>query len=822
MKHAVRQLCRNPGFTAVAVLTLALGIGANTATFSIVNGVVLKPLPYPEPDRLVTLWESDPARNVDQERVSGPNYLDWSSQNTVFSDMAVSPGWAGSETFNLVLTDGVAKVSGVFASSSWFTTLGVKPLLGRALLPDEDQKERSRAVVLSEELWRRQFHGDPAVLGQSLTLDTYGRRDYTIVGVMPAGFGFPGQIDLWLPLGWMDVSLEERRSAHWHNVIARLKPGVTPARAQAELNLIQARIQQAHPGEKISPRVSVVPLLQQAVGSNFRTALFILWGVVAGVLLIACANVANLLLARAATRQKEIAVRLALGAGRARIIRQLLGESILLALLGGVAALILGHWALQLLIAASPANIPRLASVSLDGTALLFTFAASLLTGVVFGLAPAWQSSRPDLNDVLKDAGRGSSAGLSARLTRHALVIAEVALAIILLAGAGLMLQSLRSLLATDRGFRPEQVLTAQLDFSVSGFTTWARPAATRPQVRLAELLQSVRQLPGVQSAGAAYRLVRPDNHPPAQSFAIFGRPAVPESERPVVEANALSPGFIRAFGVNLLRGRDFTEADTLEAPGVVFVNETFARRFFPNENPVGQFLTQVANPGPLGSTDRFGVPIWYEIVGVIGDVLSLGFPPQAVPEIYHTWWQYPMQSPTLVIRATGDPSALAAAIQRETKNIIPNLPPPEIRLMTDRVQESLAQPRFQSGLLTLFATLALLLAACGLYGLLAYAVTQRRRELGIRMALGARRNSIIALVLGQGMKLVLAGWLLGLLAALALTRLIKTLLYGVTPGDPLTLAAASLVLLLSALLACLVPARRAARVNPMEALRTE
>jgi putative ABC transport system permease protein len=821
LKFALRQLLKNPGFTAVAVLTLALGIGANTAIFSVVNGVLLKSLPYPQSDRLVTLWERSPERGIEQERVSGPNYLDWRAQNSVFSEMAVSPGWDSSD-FKLVLRDQTVKVPGMHASASLFTMLGGAPLLGRTFFSQEDRREGNRVALLGYGLWQRYFGGDPKVLGQSLTVDRYGRHDYTIVGVMPADYGSPRECELWLPIGWMGVPLDDHRSAHWHNVFARLKPGVTLAQAQAQMNSIQARLKRAYPGETIGSQVSIVPLVQQAVGRSFHRALFVLWGVVTGVLLIACANVANLMLARATSRQKEIAMRLALGAGRWRVMRQLLTESLLLAVLGGTVGVALSYWGLKSFVAASPANIPRLSGVSIDSTALIFTFGAALLTGALFGLAPAWHSSRSDLNEVLKDSSYAVSTGVSSQFTRGALVITEVALAIVLLVGAGLMLQSFTKLLATDRGFRAEQLVTAALDFSVSGFDGWFHPTAARPQVYLAELLDHVRRLPGVESAGAAYRLLRQDNHPPNQSFAVFGRPVPPDAERPSVEANAITPDYLRAFGTPLLRGRDFTEADTLEAAGVVLVNESFVRRFFANEDPIGKYVTLVTSPGPLGSRDANGVPFWYEIVGVVSDVKSLGIPPEAVPEIYHSYWQYPMEGPTLIVRARGDAVGLASAIQRETKSVIPNLPTPAIRLMTERVSQSMAQPRFQSGLLSLFGALALFLAACGIYGVLAYSVAQRRREIGIRMALGARKTAILSLVFRQGLKLVAAGVAIGLAAASALTRIIQNLLYGVTPTDPMTFAAVSLLLVVVAVLACWLPARRAAKVDPMIALRAE
>jgi len=818
LKFALRQLLKNPGFTAVAVLTLALGIGANTALFSVVNGVLLRPLPFHEHDRLVTLWESSPAQGMDQQNVSPPNFADWRAQSSVFEEMAF---WTGPNDFNLVTQDGSEKVRESYASSTLFRVLRVEPQLGRGFLGEEDREKGPQVAVISHRLWQERLGGNPQVVGQSLTVDTYGRRTYTIVGVMPPGFQFPGHTELWLPAGWNGLP-QNRRGGHWLNMLARLKPGVTLAKAKAEMNAIQARVAQQNPGAGMASEVSVVPLLQQTVGRNMRTALLVLWGVVAGVLLIACANVANLMLARAASRQKEIALRLALGAGRWRVMRQLLTESVLLALLGGGLGTLFGYWGVKVFVAASPANIPRLAEVTLDGAALCFTVGAAVLTGIIFGLAPAWQCSRPDLNETLKEGARSASTGISTGRTRSSLVVAEVALATVLLVGAGLMLQSFAKLLATDRGFRPEHLLTVELDFSVAGFTTWVRPTETRPQMRLQELMDRVRQLPGVESAGATYRFLRKDNRPPIQPFAIHGRPPLREGERPTAEHGAITPGYLRTLGMRLLRGRDFTDADTLEAPGVALVNESFVRRFLPNEDPLGQHVTMEITLRPLSATDVYGLPVWSEIVGIVSDLKSLSAQPEAVPEIYRPYWQWPMQSPTLFVRASADPAALTAAIRRETKSVIPTLPSPRIRLMTERVSESIAQPRFQAGLLNLFGGVALLLAACGIYGVLAYAVTQRQREIGIRMALGAQKHHVLSLVIGQGMKLALTGLVIGLCSALALTRVLRNLLYEVKPTDSLTFAAVSLLLVGIALFACWLPARRASRIDPMEALRYE
>lgn len=819
LRFAFRQLLKNPGLIFVVVLTLALGIGANTALFSVVNGVLLRPLPFHEQERLVTLWESNPSQGIEQQAISPPTFADWQAQSTAFQELAF---WTGPTEFNLVTQTGLEKVRASFPSSSLFHLLRVEPQLGRNFLAEEDRKQGPLMAVISHKLWQERFGGDPQALGRSLTLDTYGRRTYTIAGVMPPKFQFPEETELWLAAGWNGLP-QDRRSGHWLNVLARLKPGVTLAQAQAEMNTVQARIAQTNPGARIGSGVSIVPLLLQTVGPSLKTALWVLWSVVAGVLLIACANVANLMLVRATARQKEIALRLALGAGRWRVMRQLLTESILLSFFGGAFGVLFGCAGVKLLVAASPANIPRLAEVSIDGAALCFTLGTALLTSVVFGLAPAWQCSKLDLNEALKEGSRVATGAVSVGRTRNALVIAEVALAAVLLVGAGLMLQSFARLLATDRGFSAERVVTAELDFSVSGFTTWVRPTESRPQVHVRELLDRIRQLPGVQSAGAAYRFLRRDNRPPVNwPFTIFGRAAVSEGERPTAEHNAISPGYLRALGMRVLRGRDFTEADTLEAPGVALVNESFVRRYFPNTDPLGQHVSLAASAGGLDAKDNYGVPLWSEIVGVVSDVKSLSAQPEAVAEIYRPYWQWPMQNPTLFVRAMGDASALVPAIRRETKSVIPGLPPPKIRLLAERVSESMAQPRFQAGLLSLFGALALLLAACGIFGVLAYTVAQRQHEIGVRLALGAHRRDVLSLVMGQGLKLVLLGLAIGVIASLALARVIRSLLYGVTPVDPPTFAGVSLLLIAVACCACWLPARRAADVDPIKALRCE
>ncbi len=821
LRLAIRQLWKSPGYTTLAVVTLAFGIGANSAVFSVIHGIWLKPLPYPEPDRLVALWERSPERGVDRDLVSGPDYLDWREQNTVFSSLAVTPAWSGAMSFNLVQPHGTTRVQGGYVSSSFFTTFGTGPLLGRTLRPEEDRHEGPQSVVLSYGLWQRQFAGRPDILGQPLTVDSYGRRDYTIVGVMPPGFGSPGESELWLPLGWT-VGLDERRSAHWHQVVGRLKPGVSLEQARQQMNGIQARLRRAHPGDRIGSEVAVVPFLHEALGVNLRTALILLWGVVAAVLLIACANVANLTLTRAITRRQEIAVRLALGAGRRRVMRPLLLESLVLSVAGCVLGILQAFVWLRLFIAFSPPDIPRLSEASLDGTALVFTVLLSLATGLLSGFIPAWQASRTSLNETLKAHGRSASDGAATGRTRNALVIGQVALSLVLLVAAGLMLQSFAHMLRAERGFQPDHLITAQLDFSVSGFTTWVEPTDTRPQVPLKEFLDHLRSRPGVLAVGAASTMIRHAGPPPNQTFSVWQRPALDPKHAPTAEFMGISPGWFQALGGQIRRGRDFTEADSLRARGVALVSEAFVRRYFPNEDPMGHYLALDAGHPRLEETDRFGIPLWSEIIGVVSDIKSLDPQPEAIPTVYRPYWQWPMQSPAVAVRFRGDPATIAAAIRDDARLILPKLPAPRVRTMADLLSQGVTQPRLQTGLFTVFGAVALFLAALGLYGVLACSVAQRGREFGIRMALGARRGDMAALVLRRGMLLALAGVAAGIPAALAVSRAMSALLYGIQPTDTGTLTGVSALLMGVACLASWLPARMATRVEPVTVLRAD
>jgi putative ABC transport system permease protein len=801
---------KKPGFTLVAVITLALGVGANAAIFTVVNGVLLRPLPYDEPDRLVMLWESDPRRNIERQLVAPPNLVEWTGQSHSFENIAY---WSGSGEFNLVMADGIEKAKCAYVTSGLFSTLRVRPHLGRAFLPEEDQLEGSLAAVLSYEYWRRRFAADPNVVGRTLTVDTFGRRDYTIVGVMQPGFRFPNQTEIWLPVGWDGIP--RARRGPWLSVIARLKDGVSPAQAQAELSVVQARIGQQH--REASSTVVIIPLLEQTLGARLRSALLILWGVVACVLLIACANVANLLLARAADRQKEIAVRLALGGSRWRMIRQLLTESMLLAFLGGAFGLLLAGWSLKLLIAFNADHVPRLGEIRLDVPSLAFTTLIACLTGLLFGLAPAWQTTKPDLNVALKDGGRSATGGLQRNRLRAVLIVAEVALSMVLLIGAGLMIRSFAQMTRVDRGFQPEHLLTAKLDFSISGFTTWVRPTETRPQVTLRELTERLKNQPGVQSVAAA-------GDKAGFRITVENRQTGAEDDYPRVSLQGVSPDYFRAMGIPLLRGRAFTERDALESPGVAVIPESLAKRCFPNEDPIGKRIYKGRlNPGQAGELDRWtNISLWIEIVGVVADVKSMSLDPQVEMNVYVPYWQWPMQTPSLFVRTAGNPANFAAALYSEVKALNKNLPTPKVQTMNERLADVVAQPRFQTLLLGLFGLVALALVIAGIYGVVSYSVAQRTHEIGVRVALGAGRRDVLRLVVGQGMKPVMAGLAIGLAGALALTRLMKALLFGVSSSDPLTFGSIALLLALVALLACWVPARRATGVNPTVALRQE
>jgi putative ABC transport system permease protein len=814
IRYTARLMRKDPGFTGLIILTLGLGIGANSALFSVVDAVLLKALPYRDPDRLVMVWERNPGLSVEKQRVSPGNLLDWQNRNHVFEGLAYWPAWTGSREFNLLGPGGPERLRGSYTSSGLFPVLGVRPVLGRTFLPDDDRREGPATAILSYELWQRSFGGDPEVIGRSLTIDSFDRRHYQVIGVMPRGFGFPDGCELWLPAGWMGISMD-RRTAAWLEVIARLRPGVSLERAQRELDGIQGQIAREYTDSRISPQVALVPLLDHAVGPA-RQTLLILLGTVAFVLLIACTNVASLLLARGAARQHELAIRSAVGASRARILRQLLFESLVLGLLGGGFGVLLAFWGVRLLRVFGPQDIPRLAQASMDMRALGFTLVLSLVAGALCGLTPAWQLSRYNLGAWLKE---GNSAG-SRRLGvwRDFLIVGETALAMVLLVGAGLMVHSLWRLEQVDPGFRPHGLVTANLDLSSSRYSNSGRSGPNRPQVFTRRLLEQIRSLSGVDATAAASGLP-PTAASLPETFAIDGRTYHNPNEYPVAFVRAVTPGYFRAMGIPLLRGRTFTDRDIETAPQVAIINETLARRYFPNgEDPLGRRFDLGIRRDKNGRAQ----PWWQQIIGVVGDVKNAGLALPNQPEIYKPDMQWAWHWAHLVIRTDNTPAAMAVALRDELGKLSKEQSVPRVIPLEQVLAGERAQPRFRGMLLGMFAALALLLASVGIYGVMSYAVARRTSEIGIRMALGANRADISWLVVRRALKLVLAGATLGMAGAAVLSRLISTVLFEVSPLDPVTFLATPLFLLAVALLATWLPARHAARVDPLRALRFE
>jgi putative ABC transport system permease protein len=794
IRFAIRGLIKRPGFTVVAVLTLALGIGANTAIFSVINGVLLRPLPFAEADKLVRVYEKRLKLGRQRNVASAPDFIDWRNQNRVFEDIAAYAPWST----NLTGGDEPMRLSGTVTSASLFSVLGVRPQLGRTFLAEEDQPNGNRVVMLSHGLWQRRFGSDPGVVGRSIVLNG---ASFTVVGVMPSGFEFPSkETELWAPLG-LDPSNQEGRGSHYLDVVARLKPGVTLQQAQSNMDAIAGELEKQYQ-VNTGHGVNIFPLYEEIVGS-VRTALLVLLGAVGLVLLIACANVANLLLVRTVSRQKEIAIRTTLGASRRRIIQQLLTESILLGLLGGALGLLLAVWGTDLLINISPSNMPRISEITIDYRVLGFTFAISLLTGVIFGLLPALQALRFNINESLKSEGRGVVGSSGRNRARSVLIVTEIALALVLLVGAGLLIKSFKRLGEVDPGFKPDNVMTMQLSLPRAKYGKPEQQSAFIQQV-----LERVEAVPGVGSASVVAA-------PPfggftaSRYFQIEGRPPRPAGEGFNAGYNSASPNYFQTLGIPLRRGRDFTGQDVMGTPEVVIINEAMARRFWPDEDAIGGRL-------------RIGEDAWRTVVGVVGDVRHTGLDEEPKPEMFYPYLQSPLSFMTLMVRSTTDEQSLRASIQREIRAVDPDLPVYGIKSMEQLISESVSPRRLNMILLTTFAIVALVLAALGIYGVMAYSVSQRTHEIGIRMALGAQRGDVLKMIVGQGMILTLTGIGIGLAASFGLTRLMASLLYGVTATDPLTFIVVALVLGTVALMASFIPARRATRVDPMEALRYE
>ncbi len=806
LRYALRQLRKNPGFTSVAVLTLALGIGANTAMFSIIDGVLFQPLPFKSPDRLYTLWERNVKMSYEQNPPAAANFRDWHRRNRVFEQLAT---FDAAGKFDLAGNDSPERVDGAAVSPDLFKLLGVAPLLGRTFSSEEDQLGHERVILLSYGLWQRRFNADRSVLGKTITVDG---GNFMVVGVMPPGFQFPGDTgtvlniftapaaQVWVPLA-LTPQQWNQRSSHYLQVIGRLETGVTPDAAQAQMNSIEQDLTREYPREYIGSEVKLIPLQAQVVG-GVRSALLLLFGAVAFVLLIACANIANLLLARATARRREVAIRSALGATNARLVRQLVTESLSLAVLGGTLALLLAFWAIRLVVKLLPNNFPRAADIHLNPAALLFTALVSIGTGLIFGLAPALQSFKIRTSESLKQGERGAE-GLSRSRLRSVLVVSEIALAFILLIGTGLLLRSFSRLRAVNLGFRPDHVLTMEISLPDARYPDPQKAAF------FAQLLERVRSLPGVQSAGAIGHLPLGGD---IESYAmqVEGRAPLP-NEFANPDCHVIMPGYFQAMKVPVLEGRFPDERDNLQSPHVVVINDVVARSVFPNENPIGKRLR-------MGFNGFSG-----EIIGVVGHTSHLSVDSAPVEEVYAPYLQAPLWNQlSLTVRTASAPLALARPIQELVRSMDHDEPVAKIRTMEDVAQESIAEPRFRALLLGSFAVSALLLGGIGLYGVMSYTVAQRTREVGVRIALGATRSQVIALVLRDSLRLMFIGLAVGVVGALALTHLLTSMLYEVRPTDPLTFAATSLFLGAIALLASCLPARRAAKVDPMVALRYE
>jgi putative ABC transport system permease protein len=801
------MLAKNPGFTAVAVLTLALGIGANTAIFSVVNAVLLRPLPFPEPDRLVRVV-SVRLRDNAGGNASYPDFLDWRAHSHVFDHMAAFH----SEDFILTGRGEAAHLSGAVVSADLFSVLGVRPSLGRSFLTEEDQPGATNGgdpVILSHRLWQQRFGGEAGVVGQSIQLAS---KSCTIVGVMPAGFQFQIEAEpteLWTTIARDnengEKSIGAQRGAHYLDVIARLKPQVSRAQAQAEMSTLVSALNLKYPEN--SPRgARVVPELEQETGP-IRPVLWILLGTVGCVLLIACANVANLLLARSTARHQEMAIRGALGADRARLVRQLLTESIALASVGGVFGMLLALWGIDVLLRLLPVPIPRLTYIHLDARVLIFTLVLSLITGLVFGLAPALQVSRSNVAESLKEGGRGSTEGSHRNRVRGALVVVQVAVATVLLVGAGLLIQSFLRLQRVDPGFDPHHALVFNLDLP-------SQYSAAQMFDLYQQIVARATRVPGVRSSSAVMPLPLSGNDVKT-GFDIEGRP-VAAANRPSTTYTWTLPGYFHTLGIPLLLGRDFSAQDDLKANPVVIVSETLARQFFPNQNAIGKRI----KPG-IGNGYKDGPPM-REIVGVVADVKNSGLRADPLPETYVPLAQSPMNSMSIVLRTEVEPLGVVRAARNEVAAIDKNLSIYNVKTLDQYLSDSVAVPQFISLMLGIFAGAALLLAAVGLYGVVSYSVTQRTHEIGIRMALGAKRLDVLSMVVRQGLVLTFIGLVAGLAGAVAFTRFLASLLYDVRPTDPGTFAAVAFILAAVACGAAFIPARRATRVDPMVALRHE
>ncbi|HKP85996.1 MAG TPA: ABC transporter permease [Blastocatellia bacterium] len=806
IRFSFRMLLKRPGFTVIVVLALALGIGANTAIFTVINAVLLRPLPYKNPDRLVWLRETCPGADIKDEPASPPNFMDWKAQGQSFDEM----GAFVSTMLTLTSSGEPERIPAAYVTDGFFSVIGAEAAAGRTFTPEEDKPGGDRVVVISHGLFERRFGSDPNIVGSAITING---NPYTVVGVMPRDFKNPkpndrNPPDVWAPLA---VSYyDQHRRGDYLSVIARLKPGVSVEQARAEMAAITGRLEQQYPDTNTGWGATVTALHERFVG-DVRPALIFLLGAVCFLLLIACANVANLLLARSTARQKEIAIRTALGARRGRIVQQLLTESVLLSLAGGVLGLLLAFWGVEVLTSLGAGSIPRLSEISVDGRVFGFTLSISLFTGIIFGLLPALQASNPNLNETLKEGGRSSIEGARSGNLRGTLAAIEIALALMLLIGAGLMVRSFVRLQNVDAGFNPKRVLTAGLFLPASKYKEGPQVTAFYN-----ELLGRVEALPGVESAGAIDSLPLSGSGS-VEGFVIEGRlPQQPSDNIADADYRVVSPDYFRTIGIALLRGRLLTEQDGQNAPWALVINDTMARRYFPDEDPIGKRIN-------MGDPQKSP---WRTIVGVVRDTRDRALGEEPYSQMYAAHTQITRRGLYLVLRTSSDPMSLVSAIRSQVADMDRELPLSNVRTMEQVLAESIARPRFNMLLITIFAVVAVVLASVGVYGVISYSVSQRTHEIGVRIALGARPGDIFRMVLSQGLKLSLAGVGVGLVAAFALafalTRVMSGLLYEVRATDPVTFAVIPLALTALALLASYIPARRATRVDPMISLRYE
>ncbi len=808
LRYAARALLKRPGFSVVAVLTLALGIGANTAIFSVVNATLLRPLPFKDPERVVMIWGFLPkmADTTDKLPNSAPNFLGLKSQSQSFERLAAFRSWSWQMTGG----SEAELLRGARVSADFFEAVGAGPILGRAFTAEEDLPNRAPVAIISHGLWQRHFGGDPNVLGKTIMLTG---QNAAVVGVMPEGFQFPGganmlpglqfalQNDVWMPLAITDEERERHGNLNLAT-IGRLKPGVSATQGEAELRAIQ----QGLPLGTIGFTLNVLPLHQQMVGT-IRKPLLVLLATVALVLLIACANIANLLLARATSRQKEIAIRAALGAGRRRIVGQLLTESLLLSLTGGAIGLLLAVWGNSLLVSVIPREVPRINDVGVDARILLFTLAISIVTGLIFGLLPALQASRFDLNRSLKEGVRGMTSGAGQNRLRSLLVVSEVAMALVLLIGAALLMKSFIRLLDVNPGFNPENVLTFEIQLPNLPPSRYER--SEEQTTFFQQLMTRLQALPGVENAGGVLSLPLSGAHESTDVF-LEGQETTLAAQRPTADYTMVTPDYFATLQIPLLQGRYFTAQDKRDGSLVIIINDTFAERLWPGQNPIGKRMR-------IGFEEK-----QREVIGVVGSVKQMSLDAEPRPAMYMPHLQAPTPGLTLLVRTRGEPLSMAAAVRQEVRAIDKDVPVTQVQTMEKVLGASVAQPRFSMLVVGLFAALALVLSAVGIYGVMAYAVSRRAHEIGVRMALGAGANQVLKLVLKDGMTLALAGIAIGLLGAFALTRLMASLLFGIGAKDPATFVSVAVFLALVAFIACYIPARRATKVDPLVALRNE